>query len=255
VGEGQPRLGALAPVVGLLVAVALGSAVVLSLPAVAGSLGHERPIAGASGLTTLALFLVAWTLMMLAMMLPSSSALLAAVGRLAADRRRAAGLQLATSASYLAIWLAIGYLFRAGEMAAHTVLGHLAWVEAHEGAVGASVLLLAGAFQFTDLKRRCLTACRTPTSFVYRYWRGGNPAADAARIGTAYGLSCVGCCWALMLVMFAFGVTSALGMLAFGAVMAVEKTTRWGRYLTIPLGVTLLAAGIVALVRAFSTST
>jgi predicted metal-binding membrane protein len=112
------------------------------------------------------------------------------------------------------------------------------------------VLVVAGAFQFSSLKHRCLTACRAPTSFLYRYWRGDNTVVNAAHVGAAYGLSCAGCCWALMLVMFALGAMSPAAMVVFGSVTAIEKSTRFGRHLTTPLGIGLVAVGAIAAIRA-----
>jgi predicted metal-binding membrane protein len=103
-------------------------------------------------------------------------------------------------------------------------------------------------FELTSLKHRCLTACRSPRSFVYRYWRGGRPAADAFRVGLSYGVSCVGCCWALMLVVFALGTVSLAWMLAFAAVMVIEKSTQFGRALVAPVGGVLIAAGLAMII-------
>jgi predicted metal-binding membrane protein len=75
-------------------------------------------------------------------------------------------------------------------------------------------------------------------------WRGPSPAREAFRLGVAHGLFCVGCCWSLMLLMFAVGVGSLGWMLAVGAVMATEKNVAWGRRLSAPLGIVLLAWGL-----------
>jgi predicted metal-binding membrane protein len=101
--------------------------------------------------------------------------------------------------------------------------------------------MLAGAFQFTSLKEACLRSCRHPASFMHRHYRRG--AGGAFRLGTRHGLFCVGCCWALMLVMFAVGVASLIWMALLTALMVHEKTRHAGAR-TVPLsGVTLLALG------------
>ena len=188
--------------------------------------------------------------MVLAMMLPTATGVVAGVGRLARSKADAVVLPLATTAAFLAIWAAVGYLFRAGDVLVHGLVDQVAWVGARPGLVAGTVLVGAGAFQFSSLKHRCLTACRTPTSFLHRYWRGDSPVRNAVRVGTAYGLSCAGCCWALMLVLFALGLMSTAWMIGFGALMALERNSRIGRHLTTPLGIALLAAGAVVIVRA-----
>jgi predicted metal-binding membrane protein len=107
--------------------------------------------------------------------------------------------------------------------------------------IGAAIIAVAGAFQFSALKYRCLDKCRTPLSFVIEHWRGRSQAWHAFVLGAHHGLFCVGCCWALMLLMFAVGAGSLGWMLLLAAVMAVEKNLPWGRRLSTPLGVALLA--------------
>jgi predicted metal-binding membrane protein len=201
--------------------------------------GHEPgPSLGAHA-AALAAYELAWVLMILAMMLPSAMSLLDAVGALGR------GLRLRTALGFVATWAVVGYAFRALDVVVHATADSVGWLAGHPQAVAALTLAIAGAFQFSDLKHRCLTACRSPQSFVYRGWHGADAAADARRIGMAYGLSCVGCCWALMLVMFAVGMTNLLWMLALAAVMSVERhvarTPLFGR----TVGVALLAAAVV----------
>ena len=108
-------------------------------------------------------------------------------------------------------------------------------------------MALAGLFQFSELKYRCLDKCRTPLSFVIERWRGRAERWNALRLGLHHGLFCLGCCWALMLLMFVVGAGSVGWMLVLGAVMAVEKNLPWGRRLAVPLGIILLVwAGVVA---------
>lgn len=192
----------------------------------------------------LLLFLLGWLLMSTAMMLPTASRLMrdfALVVRSRPERRR---LQALLVVGYLATWLVAGYVFRTLDLGVHAVADSVAWIEQRPELIGGATLVAAGLFQFSSLKHRCLTACRSPRSFVYRHWRGGDPRADAVRIGLAYGVSCVGCCWALMLLMFGLGAASLTWMLGVAAVMAIEKNTRRGRQLSRPLGVCLVAAGL-----------
>jgi predicted metal-binding membrane protein len=100
---------------------------------------------------------------------------------------------------------------------------------------------MAGAFQFSRLKNACLTACRSPESFLWQHYRRG--ARGGFALGARHGLSCVGCCWALMLVMFATGVGGLAWMLALTAIMVAEKTTRVGARLVVPVGIAFLLVG------------
>jgi predicted metal-binding membrane protein len=231
-----------------LAAVAAVALVALDASGASGALHHDSGSGSLSELAgTVALYLVGWALMMLAMMLPTAVALLGAVGRLVEDSTGRT-LQAASAAGFLGTWMVIGYAFRAGDVLVHAGVDAVAWLTARPHLVAAAVLVLAGGYQFTALKRRCLTACRMPTSFVYRHWHGLRPLAEAARIGVAYGVSCVGCCWALMLVMFALGMANVAWMLGLGVVMAVEKNTAVGRRVSGPVGVALLTAGVIVVV-------
>jgi predicted metal-binding membrane protein len=196
------------------------------------------------------LFTIGWIVMIIAMMLPTSIPLLRAMGRLGASavRSGALKLQIATTAGFIAIWTLTGQVFSAADNAIHEGVGNVRWLAANDYLVGAGVLLLAGAYQFSDVKHRCLTACRTPISFVYRGWHGGRPIRDAFGIGAAYGRSCVGCCWALMLVMFALGAANPVWMFGLGGVMAIEKNTRLGDRLVAPVGVALLSSAALLVV-------
>ena len=112
-------------------------------------------------------------------------------------------------------------------------------------AVAAAVLALAGLFQFSRLKYRCLDKCRAPFGFIAERWQGPRPWRSAWRLGLDHGLYCVGCCWALMLLMFVVGTGNVGWMLGLGAIMAVEKNMPWGRHLSRPLGATLVAAAAI----------
>ena len=122
------------------------------------------------------------------------------------------------------------------------------WFAANGWVVGTAVVGAAGLFQFSSLKYRCLDRCRTPYGFVIERWRGSTPSRDALRIGFDHRVFCVGCCWALMLLMFVVGMGNIGWMLALGAVMAAEKNLPGGRRLSAPLGVALLGwAGAIVL--------
>jgi predicted metal-binding membrane protein len=243
------RLSVLIAVAGLAVG-ALGVLLVWGASPYAGYLHHGQAGGGdaldqAAGI---ALFLGAWVLMSTAMMLPTATRLLRDFARTVRRRPDRLRLQACVVAGFLATWLAAGYVFRVGDLVVHLLVGSVAWLEQRPDVLGAGVLIGAGLFQFSALHHRCLTACRSPRSFIYRHWRGGDARADALRIGLAYGASCVGCCWALMLLMFAVGTANVAWMLGLATVMALEKNVRWGVRLARPVGAGLAGAGVLSVV-------
>ena len=149
---------------------------------------------------------------------------------------------------YMAVWGAFGLLahpLHAVVLALVDSVPALAW---NGWLIAAAIIATAGAFQFSSLKYRCLEKCRTPLSFVIEHWRGVRQARHAFALGAHHGLFCVGCCWALMLLMFALGTGSLGWMLVLAAVMAIEKNVRWGRRLSTPLGIALLSWAVVLVV-------
>jgi len=186
----------------------------------------------------------AWLLMIAAMMLPSTAPLLATFARVVSGRADAAVLLARVVLGYLAAWAAFGLLAHAGDEGVRALVAHRPWLATHGWLVGAVVLLGAGLFQFSALKYRCLEACRSTLGFVAARWHGRAPRGEALRIGFDHGVFCVGCCWALMLVMFVVGTASLGWMLALAAAMAAEKTLPFGPRLRAPLGYALLACAV-----------
>ena len=111
----------------------------------------------------------------------------------------------------------------------------------------AATLAVAGLWQLTPLRDRCLDACRSPLGFVVNRWRGVSPRREALAMGIAHGWFCVGCCWSLMLVMFGVGLGSLAAMLALGARHRDREEPPWGRRLSRPLGVGLILAAVYVL--------
>ncbi|MFN2646130.1 MAG: DUF2182 domain-containing protein [Burkholderiales bacterium] len=188
-----------------------------------------------------ALYVAAWVLMILAMMLPTTLPVLRVFSRMIAGRGNSRTLYALLIAGYVVAWLGFGLIAHALDWMLHAVARETPWSISHGWVIGAAVIGGAGLFQFSALKYRCLEKCRTPYGFVVSRWRGREPARDAWRIGFDHGLFCVGCCWALMLLMFVVGTASLGWMLALAAVMAVEKNVRGGSRLSAPLGAGLIA--------------
>jgi predicted metal-binding membrane protein len=229
----------------LAIAAAWALAVTAELTGTAGTLHHDALIEDGPPLWAgLLLFLLAWQAMLAAMMLPSSLPLIRlfeAVSARQAHPRRARGAFLA---GYAAVWTAFGAQAFLGDITVHNTVHAVPWLAERQWLIGGSALALAGVFQFSDLKDRCLSKCRQPGPYLLAHYRRG--AAGGFRLGFGHGLYCLGCCWALMLVMFAAGVAVLWWMAALTAVMVYEKTGRHGPALTPLVGVALLGLAAVA---------
>jgi predicted metal-binding membrane protein len=112
--------------------------------------------------------------------------------------------------------------------------------------IPAGVLALAALYQFTPLKDACLKACRHPGMYLVRHYRRG--VLNGLRLGFGHAVFCAGCCWALMLVMFAAGVAHLAWMGVLAAIMLVEKATPAGNRIIAPVGAALGALAAIALV-------
>jgi predicted metal-binding membrane protein len=185
------------------------------------AMGDEMPM-GAG------LWIGAWTVMMAAMMLPSTSPLV-----LLYARQSTALSSTLLTAGYVAVWAGVG-------LAAYGIDMRLP--DPGNAVVGA-VLIGAGLYQLTPLKTACLTRCRNPADFLVTHWRRGR--AGALRLGVEHGAYCVGCCWALMGVLIVAGSMGLAWVVAIALVVAGEKLLPTGQLLGRLGGVGLLIAGIV----------
>lgn len=193
------------------------------------------------------LFVLGWVVMTTAMMLPTSLPLITLFRQMLGARRDHLWLGSLLIAGYLAVWTLFGAVVYMSDWGLHRLISAVPELEDRAWMLSALTLLLAGAYQFTPLKYHCLDRCRSPLSFIASHWHGRRPAQEAAWLGAHHGLFCVGCCWSLMLVMFAVGAGSLGWMLVLGALMALEKNAPWGRWIAGPLGIGLLVWGLMML--------
>lgn len=200
----------------------------------------------ASGLPWLAafeVFLLCWQLMTVAMMLPSSMPMVKLVVYAGRRQARPAAVPLAFLSGYVVIWSAFAAGAFLGDTLVHLLVAVWPWLAFHPWLIGAVMFFIAGLFQFSSLKERCLDMCRTPLGFFLHHYRKGVGAAW--RLGLRHGGYCLGCCWALMLVMFGVGVGNLAGMAALIGAMVIEKTVPGGKRLSPFIGVTLLLLGVL----------
>jgi predicted metal-binding membrane protein len=239
----------------VLAAIAAAWALALAAHAAgAASLLHHDALIedGPGAAASVVLFLAAWQAMIAAMMLPSSLPLVRLFARASAAQPRPRAAMAGFLAGYALVWSAFGALAFGFDVAVHAAVDASAWLHAHEWLLGGAVLALAGAIQFTRLKDACLDRCRHPGQFLLRFYERGT--AGGLRLGARHGAFCVGCCWALMLVMFAAGVASLVWMALLTAIMVHEKTRPAGRRVVPVTGVALLAtASVVLLYSAYAS--
>lgn len=208
-----------------------------------------RTLPAGSVLLPVLFYVAGWALMIVAMMLPTTLSLLAIFARMTTSRADRRLLLTLVVLGYLLIWTLFGVVAHVADMGLHAIVAANGFLSTNGWIISVMLLAIAGTFQFTRFKYRCLDKCRTPFSFVNEHWRGRGERRQSFLLGMNHGLFCVGCCWAIMLLMFFLGTGSVGWMLGIGALMAIEKNVTWGRWLSAPLGVGLLFAsvGILAL--------
>lgn len=210
------------------------------------ALHHDALIEGGLPIVVaLVVFLLAWQVMIAAMMLPSSLPLIGLFAAVSADGPRPRTAMAALLGGYALVWTGFGALAFLADIAVHHTVDASPWLKAHSWLIAGGVLAIAGAFQFTPLKDRCLRQCRHPGAYLLPRYRRGTRSAFA--LGRSHGWFCVGCCWALMLVMFAAGVANLLWMAALTALMVYEKTGPGGRRAVPVAGLFLIAFAALVL--------
>ena len=230
----RDRATVLASAILLLVAAAAWGFVVLS--SVRGEdMAMAMPLSISGGLV----FTVCWAVMMTAMMLPSALPMIALYGAMQRGEVEAGtnGVpQTVFTLVYLGLWAATGLPV----YFAHTLLAGLAGSTlAYAIAV---ILVVAGAYQLSPLKQVCLRVCRSPLGFLLGHWRAGRRGSLA--LGWSHALYCLGCCWALMVVLVAAGAMGLAWVLLITAVVAAEKLLPRGEWIARATGGALLLLGV-----------
>jgi predicted metal-binding membrane protein len=193
---------------------------------------------------TAPVFLAMWTTMMVAMMFPTIAPIVL-LHRLVVRRRGEGALPtVGFTGGYLIVWTIVGLIPLAALVGFRSVADDAAWV----GRAGGAVLVLAGVYQFTRWKETCQRACRSPLTFLATHDFGRGPVG-ALRTGMSHGLYCLGCCWALMAVLFVVGLMNLAWMAAIAAVFLAEKHWRRGAALTKVVGTAVATLGVAVLVH------
>jgi predicted metal-binding membrane protein len=197
----------------------------------------------------LGFFLTTWVVMLAAMMFPSVAPMVVAYARIHRHRRETGrpaprGSTAVFVAGYLIAWTIYGLVAYALFAAAAWLFPDFLSLEPGGRDLAAAVILGAAAYQFTPAKNVALMKCRTPMDFILRRMRTGY--AGALRMGIEHGAWCVGCCWALMVALFALGVMSVGWMAVVGAFIAAEKMLPWKRLAnrSVAVALTMIALGV-----------
>jgi predicted metal-binding membrane protein len=212
-----------------------------------------RPLSNSpSSMSGIAIIALMWGAMTLAMMLPSAAPMImtyAGIADIAARKNERIVSPLALAAGYAAVWL----IFAVLATLIQTMLTRAALLDASmnsaSGLFSGAIFMGAGLYQFSRFKHSCLTHCQQPFPFFFANWTTTTPGVF--RLGVKQGLYCLGCCWAMMLVMFAVGVMNVVWMAGLGVVMTIEKLLAGPRF-THVIGVTLIAIGSCIGLAAFA---
>ncbi len=214
-----------------------------------------RPLglpSAAWGVSGFAIVLAMWGAMTLAMMLPSAAPMILTYAEIA-DTAARKGERIVSpfvlAAGYTLVWLG----FAAAATLAQFAMTRAALIDSGmasaSGLFSGAIFIGAGVYQFSALKHACLTQCRQPFPFFFANW--ATTPRGVFRLGAKQGLYCLGCCWAMMLVMFAVGVMNVIWMAGLGVLMTLEKIGT-GRRFTFVVGAALIVIGLAFVVSALA---
>lgn len=193
-------------------------------------------------------FLALWVAMMVAIMFPTAAPMILTFARVQANRQERGQTFVPTwlfAAAYLLLWSATGLVAYLAAAGGDALAKDSMWLMDNAGRIGGAVLIVAGLYQLSPLKRTCLSKCRTPMSFILSSWRDGYPGA--VRMGLEHGFYCLGCCWLLFVVLFPLGMMNVAAMALITLVIFAEKSLAIGPRIAQTAAVVLIVYGAVVL--------
>ena len=193
-----------------------------------------------------------WSAMTLAMMLPSASPMIltyAEIAETAARKSERIVSPLVIAAGYASVWLVFSLLATVIQIVLTRAALLNTGITSASGILAGAIFIGAGVYQFSALKHACLTHCQNPFPFFFTNW--ATTPGGVFRLGVEQGLYCLGCCWAMMMVMFAVGAMNVAWMAGLAAVMTIEKLLT-GRRFAHGFGVALIVVGTGIAVSAFA---
>ncbi len=194
------------------------------------------------------LFMAMWIVMMVAMMFPTAAPMILVFARVSATKRQREQSFVPTwvfVGGYLVIWTFFGILAYGAALGVEALARRSGWPASDVARAGGVLLMLAGLYQLSPLKRSCLSKCRSPLEFIMNSWREGYEGAF--RMGLAHGLYCLGCCWLLFVILFPIGIMNVAAMALITLLIFAEKSLPLGKQIGRAAEVALVAYGVLAL--------
>ena len=193
-------------------------------------------------------FLAIWVVMMIAMMVPATATMNLAFARV--QRTRHTGWRASVSpwifvGAYLLVMALFGVFAYLGALAASGLAGQIPWIMMNAARIGGGILVLAGLYQLTPLKRLCLAKCCTPLDFIHGGWRDGS--TGTFRLGLEHGISCLGSNWLLCVLLFPLGIMNIGAMAGLTVVIFAEKMFPRGERIAHSLGLALILYGALVI--------
>lgn len=222
---------------------------VLTPASVVRHLAMPQPTAYGAG--DLVMIAAMWIVMMVAMMLPATAPMVMLFLRMT-ERRRASGRSTAPTGAfllgYLCVWAGFGVVAAGAQWGLHALVLLSPDAALLSAPLASLVLVAAGLYQFTPLKRTCLAHCQSPLDFLGTHWRDG--VGGAIRMGLEHGFFCLGCCWALMLLLFVGGVMNLAWIAVLTIFVLIERVVATGMLVSRLTGAALLLWGVGLLANA-----
>ena len=191
------------------------------------------------------LFLAIWVVMMIAMMFPTAAPMILMFARVHAGKRERGQTFVPTwvfVSAYLLIWAMFGMLAYLLALGAEALADGNMWLMDNGARVAGALIILAGLYQLTPLKRACLAKCRSPLAFIMAAWRDGY--LGSFRMGLEHGAYCLGCCWLLFVILFPLGMMNVAAMAAITLLIFAEKSLPLGPRVAQIAAVALIAYGV-----------
>lgn len=190
---------------------------------------------------------IMWAVMMIGMMAPSVAPtilLYARVGRLAAAQHQPFAATGWFASGYFLAWAGFSLAAAAAQTALGTALLLTPTLKSASASLSGAVLVVAGLYQWSPWKNACLEQCRAPLFFIQRHGGFRKEASRSLLLGLRHGLYCVGCCWALMLLLFVAGVMNLFWIAVLAALVLIEKLWVRGVLVSRAFGVAAIAGGV-----------
>jgi predicted metal-binding membrane protein len=196
------------------------------------------------------LFIAIWAAMMVAIMFPTAAPMILTFARVQANRKERGQVFIPTwlfVSSYLLLWITSGLLAYIAARLIDSLAEDSMWFMDNGGRIGGAVLVVAGLYQLSPLKAKCLGKCRTPMSFILNSWRSGY--GGAIRMGLEHAAYCFGCCWLLFVILFPVGMMNIAALAVVSFLIFAEKSLTIGTYAAKAAAVALIVYGAVVIIQ------